>query len=196
MLHRGNRLKGAPEQGVDGELGTVERLFFDDEGWKVSHLVVHTAPSLNDRPVVVPPSAIQHPWTVATLPATMSRDDVLDQPQIQPDEKPADTADDCAHVRSTDDLTGFHIEATDGEIGHMDDFLIDENSWRIRYLVVDTSNWIGGKWVALSPSVLTDIDWANGKVEVAITRDAVKNSPPIDSLPVPSAETMPPFVLM
>jgi hypothetical protein len=91
---------------------------------------------------------------------------------------------------------GFHLKATDGEIGHVDDLLIDEDSWRICYLVVDTSNWIGGKWVAIVPSVLRSIDWAGGTLEVAITRDAFKHSPPMDSMPVPSAETMPPFVLM
>jgi sporulation protein YlmC with PRC-barrel domain len=196
MLHRGNKLKGAQVQGVDGDLGTVERVFFDDERWKVSHLVVHTAAPLDDRSVLVPPSAIQPPWTVATLPAALSREEVNGQPQVDPDQKPTDLNGDCDHVRSTDDLKGFHIQATDGEIGHVDDFLIDENNWGIRYLVVDTSNWIGGKWVAISPSVLCDIDWVNGKVEVGITRDAVKNSPRLDSLPVPSAETMPPFVLM
>jgi sporulation protein YlmC with PRC-barrel domain len=196
MLHRGTKLKGASVRGTDGEIGTVERLFFDDERWQVSHLVVHTATSLDNRSVVVSPSAIQLPWTVATLPAALSSAEVRDQPEIEPDRTPSDGPEASAHVRSTDELKGFHIEATDGEIGHVDDFLIDEDSWRIRYLVVDTSNWIGGKWVAISPNVLCDIDWTNGKVEVGITRQAVKNSPPLDSLPVPSAETMPPFVLM
>jgi hypothetical protein len=74
--------------------------------------------------------------------------------------------------------------------------LIDESNWRISYLVVDTSNWIGGKWVAIMPQVLRTIDWEAGTVDVAITREAVKQSPPMDSMPLPSAETMPPFVLM
>ncbi len=47
-------------------------------------------------------------------------------------------------------IQGFHVHATDGHIGHVDDFLIDESSWQIRYLVVDTSNWLG-KWVAVAP---------------------------------------------
>src|SRR5688572_29983193 len=140
MLHRGNKLKGTPVQGVDGEIGTVERLFFDDERWKVSHLVVHTSPSLNDHSIVVPPSAIQHPWTVATLPVALSRQEARERPAVEPHTPPSDGLDASVHVRSADDLTGFHIEATDGEIGHVDDFLIDEDSWRIRYLVVDTSN--------------------------------------------------------
>ena len=48
-------------------------------------------------------------------------------------------------------INGFHVHGTDGPIGHVDDFIVDEATWQIRYLVVDTSNWMGGKWVAISP---------------------------------------------
>ena len=47
-------------------------------------------------------------------------------------------------------LRGFHIHALDGEIGHIDDFLLDESTWGLRYFVVDTSNWVGGKRVLVS----------------------------------------------
>ena len=48
---------------------------------------------------------------------------------------------DDSHLRSCKAVTGYHIEATDGEIGHVEDFLVDDETWAIRYLVVDTSNW-------------------------------------------------------
>jgi hypothetical protein len=128
------------------------------------------------------------------LAANVSQNAVRDLPEIAADaELPAVTE---PNVRRTDQIIGLHLHATDGEIGHVDDLLIDEETWRIRYLVVDTSNWIGGKWVAIMPSVLRALDWSGGPLELAITRDAVKASPPMDSLAVPSAETMPPFVLM
>jgi hypothetical protein len=197
MLHRERRLKGAVVRGRDGDLGILEQLYFDDEQWTVGQLVVGRDKALNGGSVLISPTSIQPNWNVAMLVSTMTLAEVRNSAEVAPDaELPAPASPDRAHVRRTDQIIGLHLHATDGEIGHVDDLLIDEDTWRIRYLVVDTSNWIGGKWVAIVPSVLRSIDWANGTLEVAITRDAVKNSPPMDSLAVPSAETMPPFVLI
>jgi hypothetical protein len=55
------------------------------------------------------------------------------------------------HLRSISDVTGHHVEAADGEIGHVEDFLVDDRSWAIRYLVIDTRNWWPGKKVLVSP---------------------------------------------
>jgi sporulation protein YlmC with PRC-barrel domain len=197
MLHRERRLKGTLVRGTDGsDLGVVERLYFDDQRWTIRHLAVRRDKSLNDGLVLIPPSSIQRNWSIAMLVTNISRNEIRDLPEIGSDADPPATGADLGHVRNTDQMIGFHLKATDGEIGHVDDLLIDEDSWRICSLVVDTSNWIGGKWVAIVPSVLRAIDWADRTIEVAITRDAVKHSPPMEAMPVPSAETMPPFVLM
>ena len=58
-------------------------------------------------------------------------------------------------------LRGCHIHAIDGEIGHVDDVLVDERTLAVQYLVVDTSNWIGGKWVAISPSAARSASGVN-----------------------------------
>jgi len=196
MLHRERRLKGALVRGTDGDLGVLERLFFDDQQWGIRDLVVGRDKSLNDGSVQISTTSLQRNWNVEVLLANLSRSEIRDSPAFPGgDELPAGSVA-SGHVRGTDQIIGFHLKATDGEIGHVDDLLIDEDSWQISYLVVDTSNWIGGKWVAISPHVLRSIDWTNGLLEVAITRDAVKQSPPMDAMPVPSAENMPPFVLM
>jgi hypothetical protein len=88
-------------------------------------------------------------------------------------------------------LRGFHIHATDGQIGHIDDFIIDETSWTIQYLVVDTSNFIGGKWVVLSPTVIESVEWGKLRVNVALSREAIKNGPTLESLDVPASDKMP-----
>src|SRR4051812_34268101 len=88
-------------------------------------------------------------------------------------------------------IKGFHIHAIDGEIGHVDDVLVDERTWRLQYLVVDTSNFIGGKWVAIAPAALTTVDWAKGRVDVALTRDEIKRAPQLESLDVPPSEAWP-----
>jgi hypothetical protein len=88
-------------------------------------------------------------------------------------------------------VKGFHIHATDGQIGHVDDFVLDDATWAIQYLVVDTSNFIGGKWVAVAPSVITGVDWGKLRVDVALTRDQIKKGATLENLDVPPAEQWP-----
>jgi hypothetical protein len=73
-------------------------------------------------------------------------------------------------------------------MGHVDDFIVDEATWQIRYLVVDTSNWRGGKWVAISPGSVTRLEWAERRVHVALTRDEIIDSPTLDETDAPSHE--------
>ena len=82
-----------------------------------------------------------------------------------------------AHLRSTREVIGYHIAALDRQIGHVDDFVIDDDLFTVRYLVVDTSNWPGGRNVVLSPSSIVSIDWNRRKVYVAVTAEEVRRSP-------------------
>lgn len=84
------------------------------------------------------------------------------------------------HLRSMREVTGDHIMASDGEIGHVEDFLVDDRSWRLRYLMIDTSNWIGGRTVLLAPEWASRIDWVDQKVHVEVTRAEVEQSPEYD----------------
>jgi sporulation protein YlmC with PRC-barrel domain len=81
------------------------------------------------------------------------------------------------HLRSANEVRGYAIDASDGEIGHVSDFILDTKNWGIRYLIVSTSNWLPGREVLLSPSWIADIDWPNRQVRVALTREAIKSSP-------------------
>ena len=93
-------------------------------------------------------------------------------------------------------IKGFHMRATDGPLGHVDDFIVDEETWQVRYLVVDTSNLMGGKWVAISPASVTQIEWAERRVHVSLTQEEIKNSPTLDEANVPSYELTPRFVIL
>ena len=81
------------------------------------------------------------------------------------------------HLRSTREVSGYHIQATDGEIGHLDDFIIDDESWAIRYLVVATRNWWPGKRVLVSPKWIGAVSWSDSKVLVNLSRAAIERSP-------------------
>lgn len=86
------------------------------------------------------------------------------------------------HLRSAKEVIGYHVEASDGPIGHVEDFLFDEQSWAIRYVVMDTRNWWPGKHVVLSPQRFKSVSWAERTVSVDLTRDAIRESPEFDQM--------------
>ena len=82
-----------------------------------------------------------------------------------------------AHLRSMNAVRNYTIQAQDGEIGHAEDFLIDDAGWRIAYLVIDTQKWWPGKRVLLSPRWLDEVSWSQRKIFVALARERIRNSP-------------------
>ena len=84
---------------------------------------------------------------------------------------------DDPHLRSVEAVTGYHVHASDGEIGHVEDFLIDDANWTLKYLVVDTKNWWPGERVLISPRSAREIDWTNNLVHLNVDRQRVKDSP-------------------
>jgi len=86
------------------------------------------------------------------------------------------------HVRSVNEVMGYRIHAVDGEIGHVENFMIDDADWSIHYFVVDTRNWWFGKRVLISPHAVKSIDWFDRHVELEVSREKVKSSPPWDPL--------------
>ena len=90
-------------------------------------------------------------------------------------------SDDDPHLRSIEAIAGYHIHANDGEIGHVDDFLVEDADWSIRYLVVDTRNWWPGRKVLVSPRLVREIGWTDGLVNINVDRQSVKDSPAYDA---------------
>jgi sporulation protein YlmC with PRC-barrel domain len=98
-------------------------------------------------------------------------------------------------LHKTSELRGYHICAIDGEIGHVDDFLIDEGG-TVHYLVVDTSNWIGGRSVLISPTAVGRIDSPARKIHVNLTRSAIKSGPSVATAEIDPAEMQPALWIM
>jgi len=80
-------------------------------------------------------------------------------------------------LRSSDEVTGYTIQARDGDIGKVSDFLIDDDVWNVRYLEVDTGNWLAGRRVLLAPAWVASIDWLAGLVRVPLDCDAIHGAP-------------------
>ena len=88
------------------------------------------------------------------------------------DEKPWDP-----HLRSTNTVCGYNIQSSDGEIGHVEDFVIDEQNWAIRYLIINTQNWWPGKRVLIATQWIEKVSWSELKIVVNLSRELIKQSP-------------------
>ncbi len=104
-------------------------------------------------------------------PEAPSRTDERDRLQKDVDEP---------HLRSVEEVTGYHIHATDGEIGHLSDLIVQDTDWSIRFLIVDTSNWWMGQKVLISPRSAREIRWAERLIDLDVDRQKIMGSPPYD----------------
>lgn len=84
------------------------------------------------------------------------------------------------HLQSCNAVIGYHIHATDGDIGHVQGLLVDEDTWAIRYIIVDTSNWWLGHQVLVAPEWIEEVSWSDSEFLVNLTRQAIKDAPPYD----------------
>ncbi len=96
---------------------------------------------------------------------------------------------DC-HLRSSTEVTGYHVQAADGEVGHVEDFIIDDEAWAIRYLLIATRDWWPGKKVLVSPQWIKRVSWSKSKIVVDLSRESIQQSPSYTegSLPTPDYE--------
>lgn len=86
------------------------------------------------------------------------------------------------HLRSTREVKGYAIRTRDGEIGEVRDFLMDDESWAIRYLVIDTGGWWSGKRVLIAPLWATAVSWEDKVIEINLTREQVRSGPEYNGL--------------
>jgi hypothetical protein len=82
-----------------------------------------------------------------------------------------------SHLRSGKEVTGCRIHARDGEIGHLEDLVIDDEDWVVRYVEVDTRNWLPGKRVLVQTGRIARVDWTERIVDMALTRHAIESAP-------------------
>lgn len=97
-----------------------------------------------------------------------------------PEEPPPDNNDVDPHLRSALEVLGYHIRARDGEIGHVEDYIVSDQTWTIPYVVVDTRNWLPGKKVLISPRWIENIDWDRSQVAIPLLKEAIETAPEYD----------------
>ncbi len=117
-------------------------------------------------------------WGMSAFPGGVTSDDaVIENLRAtgSPDMTPSGAD---SHLHSIATLTGVRVHASDGEIGHVENMLLDDQTWALRYLVIDTSNWWGGQHVLVPPQWIHGVNWTDRTLAVSMTREAVKAAPP------------------
>jgi hypothetical protein len=227
MLFRVEKLIGMHLHAIDGTIGRIVNVLFDDHRWALRYLVVDTGTWLEDKKVLISPFSVGDiDWFERSIQVRLSQSQIKSSPDIdtdkpvsrqretellgyygypdylvgpmmwgispfplipsaplsapssppfEPDPPRADH-----HLRSLKEVHGYHLQATDSMIGHLQDLLIDPRSWAIRFIVIDTRNWLPGRQVLIPPHWIIRLDWDRKNLYVDVTRDAVKRAPDYD----------------
>jgi sporulation protein YlmC with PRC-barrel domain len=188
-MHRAiNSLIGSEMAAIDGKVGKVNDFYFDDRVWVIVYLIVKTGNWLSGRKVLISPvKLIKGADRYGTFSVILTREQIVNGPDIHSDKPPrADTPKASKenagsggepHLRSTHAITGYLIETPDGEPGHLRDLIIDEETWHIKYLVIEMQNCLEGKQVILPLKDVKEVRWSMSKMLVDITSDRLKDSP-------------------
>jgi uncharacterized protein YrrD len=196
---------------ADGEIGSVDDLYFDDQTWNVRYLVVDTGKWLPGRMVLIAPEAIVKPWHhQPAISVKLTMDQIRSSPDLDTAIPVSRVTEELVHrhyhwtpywgspaltgeegrqdastitespveasLRSANELGGYHVKAGDGEVGHVDDLLLDDDLSRILFLVVEVKSWLFGKKVLAGPSLISGVDFETSSVLLNANRQALKSA--------------------
>jgi uncharacterized protein YrrD len=228
MLHSAKELRGLAISATDGDLGTIDDLYFDDAQWTIRYLVVDTGGWLSGRNVLIPIHSLQGTdWADEVLQVNLSKQQIKDSPDVDtakpvsrqhetdlhnhygypyywvgpylwgatvlPTLVEAEPFGDMnrprikherehqdPHLRSSKEVAGYEVQATDDTVGHVEDFLFDDKDWSIQLIAIDTDHWWPDKSVLISPQRIQGISWSDRKVRVDLSRKEVEDSEEYD----------------
>lgn len=171
MLHKVKDLQGDAIHGQDGEIGSVDDLYFDDEGWDVRYVVVNTRRWIPGRKYLISPVAIdrEYPLAEGDLRVELTRDEIRKCPP----------AAESGSLHSSAAVIGCGIEARDGTIGRVADLVVDDETWEITDVLVDSRQWLPGRLLLISPAVIERIDWPQKKVHLRLAREDILQAPEV-----------------
>lgn len=191
MLWGASSIRGYAVVASDGPSGTVDDFIFEDRDWTIKWLVVETGVWFSGRRLFVPVSAFGHPdpetrqfsvnMTLAQLADSPGRDvaELSDAETgahfTQGEIAASPVARTERHFRSLVVMQQAAVEATDDEVGHAEDFLVDPADWQIKYLVVRTSDWWSGEKILISSHAIIGIDYTRNILKLDVTRQSVKD---------------------
>lgn len=224
MLRSLKDLCGYRIRASDGEAGSVEEFYFDDDAWVVRYVIVDLGSWLRDREVVVSPMVVGRPdWEGKLLLADLTKEQLKSSPPAadvlpvsqqgdgmlraeyaeaaregkeQDRLEPASTSESPRgmvrtdgrrpdpHLRSTKEVFGYRIQSSDGHVGSVQDLIVDDESWNIRYMVantgVDPLAQLTGRRVLVAPAWIESVAWEEKAVHLGLSRETIEHSPDFD----------------
>jgi sporulation protein YlmC with PRC-barrel domain len=168
MLHKIRDLQGDAIHAEDGEVGSVDDLYFDDEDWDVRYLLVNTRRWIPGPRYLVSPIAIDGPLDAGDIRVDLTREQIARCPTVAEES-----------LRSSAEVIGCDIEARDGEIGSVADLVVDDETWAITDVLVDSREWLPGRLLLISPEVIERIDWPEKRVHLRLAREDILKAPEV-----------------
>ena len=205
MLRSLNKLKTYRIGIIDSEIGNVEDFYFDDKDWVIRYVAANTGNWLQGRHVLIAPEAIGiKNWDAALFPAMITKEQIENSPIVEID-KPLSREKELELVQyyqwtnywigtdpmistqegtlqSANGVLDYAIDAADGEMGKIHDFIIEDTTWIVRYIVVDTAKWLTGRKVLVSPLWIDGVNWNVRTVSVDLSKEVIKDSLEYDPL--------------
>lgn len=187
MLWDALGLKGYAILAKDGLLGTISDLLFDDGSWRLRWLVGDTRYWMPHHEVLLPArslKAIDPGRRRVSVALTMDQLDAspvaeTDLPVSRQAEATTRRRSGCdPHLRSVEAVVGHRVHTLEGVIGHVEDLLLDDADWSIRFFRVDPRHWRSDRYILLPPQILRQIDWPGRAIHLDVDRRQIENSPP------------------
>ncbi len=204
MLRSAKSLRDYHIRATDGNVGRVKDFFFDEQEWLIRYVVVDTSEWLAGRTVLLVPDILGSPTAEGKiLPVDLTREQVRNSPDVDT-EKPVSRQNEFdlfdyygwspywgggqaaisrggdPNLRNMREVAGYSIAALDGKVGHVEDFILSDEEWIVRYLVVNAGAWLSGKRVLVSPEWVREILWRDRTVLLELAREEIRNSPAYD----------------
>jgi hypothetical protein len=189
MIARLGSLFGWPLHASNGEIGRLKDCFFDDHHWSVRYFVVRPGGRVGFSGVLILPNSVNTPdWTSRRLYVRLSSEQVRSSPHYWTSEPLAwlethassssSSRESLDHqesrMRSMLEILGYHLHARDGHLGHVDDLLVNDRNWHIRYLQITTAR---GRRTVLIPSDYVRVDGFDSTILVDVSTVVVASAP-------------------
>jgi hypothetical protein len=189
MLEKASTLKGYTLNSLDGEIGKVGDFFFDDRYWSVRYLLADTAAWLSGKQALISPGNLSSEFGHShRFSVELTKEKIKESPYLEPGTPVSQQLEDSRfgylgwpmyypHLRNTKQMSDCRLAASDGEIGQVQDLLIDSGTWTIRYLVINTRNSSDDKYVVVAPEWIDRVSWKEAKVFTSLSSASIKPAP-------------------
>jgi uncharacterized protein YrrD len=181
---------------TDGNIGKVEQFYFDDQTWKICDMLVETGNWFNGNEVIISlDSLIKTRWEPGILPVALTKNQVSTSPDLDT-VKPVSRLEEDEnsgkelHLSGIDEICNYGIRATDGDIGSVKDFIMNDETWQLEYMVIEIRHWFRVKKILIATSHITKVDWEHSIVFVDINIASIKERAAFDVSAIASLEQM------